>query len=1063
MLKSLNRTGTWRTYSMADGLSSIRIQHVAEDSEGYLWFATWDNGACRFDGDEFQIFIQRDGLCSDQFNTVYMDSQGRLWFGTSQGICWYDGVNFHHLEDDGIAGRRVQSIYEDREGRIWYGGRHTLGYYDGTVFHDVMPLISHWSIPRCRGITEDPQGHLWFGSEYPIRFDGTSFHRYDEEEGFSRAVSYALGQDHTGKVWIGQVGYGDRLWWYADGAFESLQVDFVRLHKIQCDREGRMWFSTMEGVFYQDGDRFSRFTPADGLPSPAVKDVFQDREHQHWFATWGGIGLYDAHSISVFDLGAKISKNPIEISQIVQDRRGGIWAGCMSPVFTHLEKSVFRFNGADFALLGTEDGFDIDNCFAIYEDLEGYLWFGGGNGLFRYDGKKFEKMQRTAGLGERSVSAIAQDSQGQFLFGYWEKGNPTIKRKDFRVSPLRLIYQQGEQFQTIFVDHTDIEKKHFSLANSIGAVIFGRNDEVWFHLSSRNFSDNNKGFARWHPEDGLKFYGIDNGLIDDRITDLLLDRNGNLWVATQGGLACFDGNTFRTFTPEDGLSINRIHCVYEDRKGHLYLGTDRGVVHYDGQIFQIIKSPHIGPVLQILEDRDGAFWFGTAQNTVVRYRLRQIPPRVLLLQVVADQTYENPQEVIVSTTDQQVTFEYKGLSFSTHPRDMLYVYRLKGYDPDWQPATRKMRAYYRNLPPGEYTFQVRAVDRDLNYSEMGQVQISVEPDPRIEALTAALNSQEGNEFIGQSKALQQFQIQLRKVASTDLTVLFKGETGVGKGLAARMLHEQSANSNGPFIQVNCGALSQTLIDSELFGHEKGAFTSAVSRRLGKVELAKGGTLFLDEVGDLSLETQAKLLRLLEEGTFERVGGSETLKEQTRIVAATNRNLEEMVSTGDFREDLYYRIYIFPLFLPPLRQRKEDIPKLAEFFKNQMATHIGKQIAPLKPEVIEVLQTYDWPGNVRELEHTMQRAVIACHGSQIEVGDLGLYGSRIEDIALAPEINTLDQDREVVPLEDFERLYILKVLKIASWRVSGPRGAAVLLGLPPSTLYSKMKKLRIKRP
>ncbi len=214
MIKSLNRTGTWRTYSMADGLSSIRIQHVAEDSEGYLWFATWDNGACRFDGDEFQIFTQRDGLCSDQVNTVYMDSQGRLWFGTSQGICWYDGANFHHLEDDGIAGRTVQSIYEDREGRIWYGGRHTLGYYDydGTVFHDVMPLISHWSIPRCRGITQDPQGHLWFGSEYPIRFDGTSFHRYEEEEGFSRAdISYTLSQDHTGKVWISQVGYGNRL------------------------------------------------------------------------------------------------------------------------------------------------------------------------------------------------------------------------------------------------------------------------------------------------------------------------------------------------------------------------------------------------------------------------------------------------------------------------------------------------------------------------------------------------------------------------------------------------------------------------------------------------------------------------------------------------------------------------------------------------------------------------------------------------------------------------------------------------------------------------------------
>ncbi len=1054
MLKSLNRTGTWRTYSMADGLSSIRIQHVAEDSEGYLWFATWDNGACRFDGDEFQIFTQRDGLCSDQIDTVYMDSQGRLWFGTSQGICWYDGVNFHHLEDDGIAGRTVQSIYEDREGRIWCGGRHTLGYYDGTVFHDVIPLISPVSITRCKGIAEDSEGHLWFGLVYPIRFDGTSFHRYEEEDGFSRVrISYTLSQDHTGKVWIGQVGYGNRLWWYADGAFESLQVDFMRLRKIQCDREGRMWFSTMEGVFYQDGDRLSRFTPADGLPSPAVKSVFQDREHQHWFATWGGIGLYDAHSISVFDLGAKISKTPIEISQIVQDRRGDIWAGCTSPVFNHLEKSVFRFNGADFALFGTEDGLDIDNCFAIYEDLEGYLWFGGGNGLFCYDGKKFEKMQLTAGLGERSISAIAQDSQGQFLFGYWEKGNPTIKRGAFRVSPLKLVYQQGEQFQTIFVNHT--HKNHFSLANSIGTVIFGRNDEVWFHLSSRNFSNNNKGFARWHPEDGLKFYGIENGLIDDRVTDLLLDRNGNLWVATQSGLACFDGNTFRTFTPEDGLPSNRIHCVYEDRKGHLYLGTDRGVVHYDGQLFQTIKSPHIGPVFQILEDRDGAFWFGTAQNTVVRYRLRQTPPRVLLIQVVADQIYENPQKVIVSTTDQQVTFEYKGLSFSTHPSDMLYVYRLKGYDPDWQPATRKTWVYYRDLPPGDYTFQVRTVDRDLNYSEIAQVRLSVEMNPRVEALTTALNSQgQGSqEFIGQSAALHAFQVQIRQAASIDMTVLFKGETGVGKGLAARMLHALSPNSDGPFIQVNCGALPETLIDSELFGHERGAFTSAVSRRLGKVELAKDGTLFLDEIGDMALQTQGRLLRLLEEGTFERVGSSETLMAQARIVVATNRDLEEMVSAGDFREDLYYRLNAFPMYLPPLRERKEDIPYLAEFFKHRMATHIGKQISPLTVEVIEVLQAYHWPGNVRELEHMIQRAVIVCRDSLIEVEDLGLRNSRA----------LVFTDREIVPLAEFERDYILKVLKATNWRIKGVQGAAALLGLHPATLYGKMRKQGIKRP
>ena len=203
------------------------------------------------------------------------------------------------------------------------------------------------------------------------------------------------------------------------------------------------------------------------------------------------------------------------------------------------------------------------------------------------------------------------------------------------------------------------------------------------------------------------------------------------------------------------------------------------------------------------------------------------------------------------------------------------------------------------------------------------------------------------------------------------------------------------------------------------------------------------------------------MRLLEEGRFERIGSSETLTAKTRIVAATNRNLEEMISTGDFREDLYYRLNAFPMYLPPLRERREDIPELAEFFKDRMAAHIGKQIAPLTPEVIEVLQAYDWPGNVRELEHTIQRAVVLCPESQIRVVDLGLHGSRIEDTGHERQTLSAPHDREFVPLNEIERRYILDALEATNWLIKGPRGAAKLLSVPPSTLYGKMKRLGIK--
>ena len=952
MIQSLNRMGTWQTYSMADGLAGMRIEHIAEDSEGYLWFATFGNGVSRFDGDEFQNFTKQDGLVDDCVHFVLQDNRDWLWFGTLNGVCWYDGADFHHLENEGIAGRAVQFIYEDREGRIWCGGHRTLGYYDGTVFHDLIPLyLQHYDLPpspewsdQCRGIVEDPEGHFWFGFDYLIRFDGQSFHRYDEKEGFPKChISYAIGQDHTGKVWFGQHRRQNKLWCYTDGTFQPIQVDLGGvLRRIQCDGTGRMWFCTSKGVLYQDGDGFSRFTPADGLPHPAVKSVFQDRDHQFWFATWGGVGLYDAHSISVFDLSAKLSRGESEISQIIQDSRGDIWLGYMSPVFNNRFKSVFRFDGEHFEYVSAEDGSDINNCYTISEDRDGSLWFGGRDGLFNYDGQKIKKIATIAGLEKKSVSAIAQDSQEQFLFGYWKRDS-TKRKTDLFASSLKIIYQQGEQFQTIFVEDSD--KDTYS---RIGTVIVGRNREIYFHLLYQNFSVSCKGFARWHPEDGLKFYGVEDGLIDNNVTDLLLDHNGNLWVATQRGLSCFDGTVFRSFTAEDGLPSNRIRCLFEDRQGHIWIGTDGRVAHYNGQLFQTINSPHIGSVLRILEDRAGDFWFGTAQNTMVRYRQRQTTPRVRLLQVVADQVYENPKEIIVSTTDQQMTFEYKGLSFSTHPRDMLYVYRLEGYDPDWQPATRKMRAFYRNLPPGEYTFQVRTIDRDLNYSEIAQVQLSVERDPRISALTSLLNGTDGvsEKFIGQSEALHQFQIKLTEVASTDLTVLIMGETGVGKGLAARILHAQSAQCDGPFIQVNCGALPQTLIDSELFGHEKGAFTSAVSRRLGKVELAKGGTLFLDEIGDMTLATQARLLRLLEEGTFERLGSSQTLKAQTRIVAATNRNLEEMVSAGTFRKDLFLsHLCLSTLFATPARAER-GYPRPCRIFQASHGIAYRQATCPL---------------------------------------------------------------------------------------------------------------------
>lgn len=283
-------------------------------------------------------------------------------------------------------------------------------------------------------------------------------------------------------------------------------------------------------------------------------------------------------------------------------------------------------------------------------------------------------------------------------------------------------------------------------------------------------------------------------------------------------------------------------------------------------------------------------------------------------------------------------------------------------------------------------------------------------------------------------------------------MLVLGETGTGKGLAARTLHSWSARRAGPFIQVSCGALPEGLIGSELFGHEKGAFTGALRRKLGRVELACDGTLFLDEIGDLTLAAQARLLRLLEEGTYERVGGTEELRSAARVVAATNRDLEAMVAEGSFRQDRYYRIQVVPVRLPPLRERAEDVPLLAAYFAEAMARHLGKAVRRVSPEAGALLQSHHWPGNVRELQHVVQRAVIACQGDRLDVGDIVLH----------PGAPAAPPGSGAMTPEQFERQYYETALRQAHWVVGGPHGAAASLKMPESTLRLRMQRLGLRR-
>jgi len=1082
--------GHWRTYDTTDGLPDIMIRSIFQDREGYLWFGSY-GGVSRFDGETFATFTTQDGLADNVVLSILQDREGYLWFTTSGGVSRCDPSTLRQARRSEGAGQRfvtfttreglahhdVLSALQDRNGYLWFctvgggvsrydpstsselalsetkgqGGERfaTFTTRDGLAHDDVLSAL------------QDREGNLWFGTYGGVsRYDGERFVTFTTRDGLAHNEVLSALQDREENLWFGtRVGVSrfDGRTFTTFTTEDGLADNQVRA--IFQDREGVLWFGTYGGVNQYDpsaslragGRAFITFTTEDGLAHNKVYSILEDREGYLWFGTYGGgASRYDGKTFVTFTTRDGLAHN--EVVSIFQGGDGCLW-------FCAGQIGVSRYDGRTFTTFTTQDGLAHDEMHSIFQDREGCLWFGDEHGsVSRYDGRTFTVIIPQYGMIHNRVWSIFQDQEGHLWFGTRYGG--TIRYNPSTSSELALpvlstvegsaTREQGSEAFTPFTIREGLAD------NEVYSIFQDQEGYLWF-------GTRHGGACRY---DGRTFMAFtrEHGLANNWVRSIFEDREGRLWFSTNEGVSRYDpqgseteGQCFVTFTKEDGLANNRVWSILQSREGHLWFSTSGGgVSRYDGQVFQTITRQdglaHDG-VRSIFEDQKGNLWFGTNGGATRYCPPAPAPPPVFIDAVVADRRYERESDLSTPFRAGLVVFEFRGMSFKTQPGAMVYRYRLKGYDKDWR-TTRERKVEYQDLPVGDYTFEVLAVDRDLGYSEQpATVKVTVTPDPRIEALTEALSGgRKAGEFVGKSDALRRIQAQLSEVAWTDVTVLILGETGTGKGLAARAVHALSARREGPFIQVNCGAIPEGLVESELFGHEKGAFTGAASRKLGKVEVAEGGTLFLDEIGDMPLGAQVKLLRLLEERTFERVGGTQTLKAETRVIAATNRDLKRMMSEGKFREDLYFRLQAFPTRLPPLRERREDIPQLAEYFIRRMAAHLNKQVTHLTSEALALLNAYDWPGNVRELEHAVQRAVIVCRGPAIQV----------RDIVLETEREDKDSSEEVVTLEEVERQHIQKVLERMGWVIRGPHGAAALLGLNEATLRFRMKKMGIRR-
>jgi two-component system response regulator AtoC len=415
--------------------------------------------------------------------------------------------------------------------------------------------------------------------------------------------------------------------------------------------------------------------------------------------------------------------------------------------------------------------------------------------------------------------------------------------------------------------------------------------------------------------------------------------------------------------------------------------------------------------------------------------------------VITSQDGEEAQRLVVSQDFDVVISDLK-----MSPVDGLQLLQtVKKLSPDTEvvlmTAYASVQTAIQAMKRGAYDYIIKPFDLD----EMGLLVDKILEKERLvlenRQLREELRRAEGREMVtGKSPKMQQVFSLVEKVAASDVTVLIRGESGTGKELVAEAIHRRSPRAAGPLVAVNCAALTETLLESELFGHEKGAFTGAIKRKLGRFELAQGGTIFLDEIGDVTASLQAKLLRVLQEKKFVRVGGTETISADVRLIAATNRDLEQAIGNGHFREDLYYRLSVFPILVPPLRERREDIPALVEFFLRKR----GRQLEDIDRVAIDRLMHYDWPGNVRELENVIERAVILAEGEKIDDSHLSL---------LSPSMGSASRPQEELNLEKLERQSILQALQKSG---GNKAEAARLLGITRRALYSRMERLGLRK-
>ncbi|MBT5875401.1 MAG: sigma 54-interacting transcriptional regulator, partial [Candidatus Latescibacteria bacterium] len=915
-----------------------------------------------------------------------------------------------------------------------------LTRYDGTTF-EILDVSLDYSF--LWGSCMDESGDLWFGLDRRpgrpagvVRWDGSDLELI-EAEGSEGISIHSVARVSGLLMAIGHISYsvqGKKLLvlpWQLNDARALATVD-----------DGTAIVAAEGGIYEVSATSVEKVSSEGGAESVVVRDG------KIWASTSDG-------EIAEFDGQGYSQKRQSPITSLwrgVQiDSRGRLWVSGFGGGVCCYDDSILR-------LLETDEMPD-SSVLAVEVDTDGTTWIGTTKGLWAVlaDGRLLASPQGH-GLSSASVTSLCA-TDGELWVGsrnglVYSIQTMTIRSRD---SPPEL---RGLSIaQIVAVDGTVYYRGRGP--NSFGTLAprLSQVQEIGeIPITAVTALSNRTGGGFWLALSGAssdsRIIGVlANGTIDavlncEHSTTTLYDSDDRLWIGGTNVLSTVD----RACRTERVLGIvGMVSSIEEIESERILVGTEGGglvcAVGETGTRLPFPLIPQYQAVNDISIDRQSRRAIIATNAGIAWFDYGQRPPVCKRVQIGSSYGYPACEEVVIEAGEDHWV-QVSATSSKWNSRNLTIRWRIEGRE--WQVSDLKFRAKFDLLGAQHLSLQIR--DPDHSYSAIRRIPVRVVEDARTIGYQDAIKSSKSNIAVyGDSEGTRILVRRAAVVARTDVPVLIMGESGTGKGVTARHIHEGSTRSDGPFIQLNCGGLSEGLVDSELFGHERGAFTGAIRSRAGAFELAHGGTLFLDEVGDLPHGCQARLLHVLQDGSMSRVGGEERQVVDVRVVSATNHVLSEKINEGTFREDLYYRLAAFTINVPPLRERLGDLPDLVMHFVEAAAIRTQKKKPTLSRELMAALEAHDWPGNIRELEHAILAAVVVAD-SVLEVHHLPVMGTGQAEVKDEFRLQTLDEN---------QRAYIERVLVLTSGRVDGAEGAAAILNINPSTLRSRIRKLGVK--